>query len=356
MGGEQSAVEGTWAADAAIVEVAHDSEERSRSEPSYPEVDAAGEDALPLVISVIEKRYGSRPALLGVSASLDNGVTALLGPNGAGKSTLIRCLAGIQTWDSGNVSVFGRPLDKAGRRQVGYMPETTAFPKELRVDALLRFACAAKGIKVGWRDEVAEKARAAGIADFGHRVIGTLSKGYRQRLALAQAMLGDPPILVLDEPVASLDPISVVEIREAIRTYSRSACVLVSTHQLAEARALCDRVLILESGRLAFDGPLTAMGGDMDHDVEIHVRGLEPEFAKAVVEEIPTTVSSLPAKQGGDLVLRLRGARKDEIAAVVRRLVLAGGDVTGVEGVGDSLENAFARAISSAGQVPHELP
>jgi ABC-2 type transport system ATP-binding protein len=343
------------AAEAATVEVARELEGRGRSEPSYLQTDPADEDARPLAISGIEKRYGSRPALLGVSASFDLGLTALLGPNGAGKSTLIRCLAGIQTWDSGKISVFGQPLDKAGRRQVGYMPETTAFPKELRVDALLRFACAAKGIKAGWRDEVAEKAQAAGIAEFGNRVIGTLSKGYRQRLALAQAMLGDPPILVLDEPVASLDPISVVEIQEAIRTYSRSACVIVSTHQLAEARALCDRVLILDRGRLAFDGPLLAMGGDMDHEVEIHVRGLEPELAKVVVEEIPTAVFSSPARQGEDLVLRLRDVRKDEIATVVRHLVLAGGDVTGVEAVGDSLENAFARAVSIAGQVSHEL-
>ncbi len=242
MGGEQSAVEGTWAAEAAIVEVAHDSEERSRSEPSYPEVDAAGEDARPLVISVIEKRYGSRPALLGVSASLDNGVTALLGPNGAGKSTLIRCLAGIQTWDSGQRLGLRQALGQSGASAGGLYAETTAFPKELKSTRCYGSPAPPRESRSADRDEVAEKARAAGIADFGHRVIGTLSKGYRRRLALAQAMLGDPPILVLDEPVASLDPISVVEIREAIRTYSRSACVLVSTHQLAEARALCDRV------------------------------------------------------------------------------------------------------------------
>src|SRR5258705_10655263 len=121
------------------------------------------------------------------------------------------------------------------------MPEPNVFTKELRVDALLRFACAAKGIKEGWREEAARKVQLDGIGDHGHRLIGTLSKGYRQRLALAQAMLGDPPILLLDAPVAALYPLSLVEIREAIRTYARSACVLVPTHQCAEARPPCDR-------------------------------------------------------------------------------------------------------------------
>jgi len=334
------------AAEAAIANAAACSSEPGLQDGDGP-ARVGPDEARPLVISGLDKRYGSRRALLGVSASFHNGLTALLGPNGAGKSTLLRCLAGIQTWDSGDITVFGRSLVKAGRRQVGYMPETTAFPKELRVDALLRFACAAKGIKEGWREEAARKVQLVGIGDHGHRIIGTLSKGYRQRLALAQAMLGDPPILLLDEPVASLDPISVVEIREAIRTYARSACVLVSTHQLAEARTLCDRVLILDKGRLVFDGPLLAMGGDTECEVEIHLRGLERASAEVLLEETPRAVSWSPTMQGEDIVLRLQSARAPEIAAVVRRLVSAGGDVMRVESVGDSLEKAFARAVSS---------
>jgi ABC-2 type transport system ATP-binding protein len=341
------------AAEAAIANAAACS-----SEPGLQDGDSPArvglDEARRLVISGLEKRYGPRRALHGVNASFENGLTALLGPNGAGKSTLLRCLAGIQTWDAGDISVFGRALDQAGRRQVGYMPETTAFPKELRVDALLRFACAAKGIGKGWREEATHKAQLAGIADVRHRVIGSLSKGYRQRLALALALLGDPPILLLDEPVASLDPISVVEIRQAVRTYARMACVIVSTHQLAEARALCDRVLILDQGSVVFDGPLLAMGGDLDCDVEIHVRGLGREQAEGILDETPRAVSWSPAMQGEDVILRLRGARRAEIATVVRRLVSAGGDVMRVEGVGDSLENAFARAVTNASEVSDE--
>ena len=328
-------------------------EDPDGASPTLADVAGKVDGAALLSISGLEKRYGSRPALLGVSATLGIGLTGLLGPNGAGKSTLIRCLAGIQTWDAGEIRVSNRPLEKAGRRQVGYMPETTAFPKELRVDAFLRFACVAKGIKGDWRAEVERKAEAAGIAALGRRIIGTLSKGYRQRLALAQAMLGDPPLLLLDEPVASLDPISVVEIREAIRAYSRSACVIVSTHQLAEARALCDRVLILDQGRLAFDGPLAAMGAGHDHDVEIHVLGLEPRHVDGIIGVGPARAArAAPAPTGdGLVVVRLRDADRSQIAAVVRSLVSAGGDVTGVERTGDSLEGAFAHAVSTSAAV-----
>ena len=328
-------------------------EEPGGALPAQTDVPAKGDGAALLSISGLEKRYGSRPALLGVSATLGIGLTGLLGPNGAGKSTLIRCLAGIQTWDAGGVRLSNRPLEGAGRRQVGYMPETTAFPKELRVDAFLRFACVAKGIKGDWRDEAERKAQAAGIAAFGRRIIGTLSRGYRQRLALAQAMLGDPPLLLLDEPMASLDPISVVEIREAIRDYSRSACVIVSTHQLAEARALCDRVLILDHGRLAFDGPLAAMGAGHDHDVEIHVLGLEPRQVDVILGSgAPGADSALPSPTGnGLIVVRLREADGYHIGAVVRSLVSAGGDVIRVERTGDSLEGAFAHAISNSAAV-----
>ena len=340
-------------AEAVTGSVLSSSEAPDGAPPRLTDVPAEGDGAALLSISGLEKRYGSRPALRGVSATLGIGLTGLLGPNGAGKSTLIRCLAGIQPWDAGEVRMFDHPLEGAGRRQVGYMPETTSFPKELRVDAFLRFACVAKGIKGDWRAEAERKAEAAGIAALGRRIIGTLSKGYRQRLALAQAMLGDPPLLLLDEPVASLDPISVVEIRDAIRAYSRTACVIVSTHQLAEAQALCDRVLILDHGRLAFDGPLAAMGAGHDHDVEIHVLGLERRQVDGILGmAAPGAASASPSRTGdGLIVVRLRDADGNQIGAVVRSLVSAGGDVIRVERTGDSLEGAFAHAISSSAAV-----
>jgi ABC-2 type transport system ATP-binding protein len=209
-------------------------------------------DTVPgLEITGLRKRYGASAwALDGVTVSFGVGVTGLLGPNGAGKSTLLRCIAAVENWDQGTVQ----------RPAVGYMPESVAFPGELRVRSYLRLVCSAKGVGRAWRDEIEDKLHATGLAGASDRIIGTLSKGYRQRLGLAQAMIGEPPVLILDEPVSSLDPVSLIDVRRTIRRYARSACVVVSTHQLAEARALCDRVVLLDHGRIAFDGPISEMG------------------------------------------------------------------------------------------------
>jgi len=225
-----------------------------------------------LVLVDLRKRYGPSPwALDGVTVSFGLGLTGLLGPNGAGKSTLMRCVAGVENWDDGSV--------RSGA--VGYLPETVAFPGELRVRSYLRWVCSAKGVGRGWRAEVDDKLYAAGLVEVGDRIIGTLSKGYRQRLGLAQAMIGDPPVLILDEPVSSLDPISLLDVRRSIRRYARSACVVVSTHQLAEARALCERVVLLDRGRIAFDGPITEMGPGGGSGGET-ADALEEAFAQAV--------------------------------------------------------------------------
>ena len=225
-----------------------------------------------VALTDLRKRYGSSPwALDGVTVSFGGGLTGLLGPNGAGKSTLMRCVAGVENWDRGSI--------RAGA--VGYMPETAAFPGELRVRSYLRWVCSAKGIGRAWRAEVDDKLYATGLAEAADRIIATLSKGYRQRLGLAQAMIGDPPVLILDEPVSSLDPISLIDVRRSIRRYARSACVVVSTHQLAEARALCERVVLLDRGRIVFDGPITEMGQDGPPGAE-NPDALEEAFAHAV--------------------------------------------------------------------------
>jgi ABC-2 type transport system ATP-binding protein len=233
-----------------------------------------GEPGATLEIVGLCKRYGGAThAVDGVTVSFTPGLTGLLGPNGAGKSTLMRCIAGVENWDEGSIAVAA----------VGYMPETVAFPSELRVRSYLRLACSAKGVGRGWRSEIDRKLEATGLEEMGEKIIGTLSKGYRQRLGLAQAMIGDPPVLILDEPVSSLDPISIVEVRRAIRAYARSACVVVSTHQLAEATALCDRVVLLDRGRIVFDGPMAEMGRDMPGTRPLGgPDGLEEGFAHAV--------------------------------------------------------------------------
>jgi len=224
-----------------------------------------------LSVSGLTKSYGGRRAVAGVSFELGCGVTGLLGPNGAGKSTLIRCLAGLGAWDEGEVRIGGidpswRSRDARGR--VGYMPERVSFPPEMRVEHYLRFAAEGKGIpRSGRRAAIAAALARAGLEEVRSRIIANLSKGYRQRVGLAQAMLGDPPILILDEPSAGLDPLHVIEIRAVLVDYAAARAVLVSTHSLDEVRRLCARVLVLSQGRLVYDGSTAGMavGEELEH-------------------------------------------------------------------------------------------
>ena len=186
-------------------------------------------------------------------------VLALLGPNGSGKSTLMRCLIGFFSPTSGRVRVGGvdvaeRPV--VARRQIGYLPEQVTLYPELSVRRYLGFVAGMKGL-VGSarRKAVRDVIEQCGLTDVAKRPTGNLSKGYRQRVGLAQALLGDPELLVLDEPTVGLDPVQTVELRELVRGL-RGRTVLLSTHILTEAASLCTRVAVLKDGRLlAIDTP-----------------------------------------------------------------------------------------------------
>ena len=226
------------------------------------------EAGAPLVsVSHLTKSYGTRPAVRDVSFEARAGVTGILGPNGAGKSTLLRCLAGLSGWDSGDIRIAG--LDPArrtaeARRKIGFMPERVAFPSEMRVARYLRYVAEMKGVPARQRRDVVDVAiHRAGLDETRSRVVGNLSKGYRQRVGLAQALLGEPPVLILDEPSAGLDPLNVIEFRDVIRACAGDRAVLVSTHMLTEARVLCDRLVVMSAGTVVYDGATTefAVGG-----------------------------------------------------------------------------------------------
>jgi len=231
-------------------------------------------------VAHLTKSYGARPAVSDVTFEASCGVTGILGPNGAGKSTLLRCLAGLAGWDSGAVSVAGVDLARRpaeARRRIGFMPERVAFPLEMRVERYLRFVAEMKGLPARSRREAVEGALVrAGLETARSRILGNLSKGYRQRVGFAQALLGEPPVLILDEPSAGLDPLHVMEFRQVIRDCARDRAVLVSTHMLSEARLLCDRVVVMSDGTVVYDGATT------DFAVEGTTEAVEEAFRLAV--------------------------------------------------------------------------
>jgi len=202
--------------------------------------------------------YGSFCAVDHVSFSIDTGeIVGLLGPNGAGKTTTMRMLACFLPATEGTATVNGSDIHRNAsdvRRQIGYMPESNPLYPEMRVREYLQFRCELKGVARNLRGKrIDECLDLCGLEDRVRDVIGTLSKGYRQRVGLADALLGSPRLLILDEPTIGLDPNQIRQTRDTIRQLSESHTILLSTHILQEVEAICERVLILDRGRVVAD-------------------------------------------------------------------------------------------------------
>lgn len=243
-------------------------------------------------VSHLTKKYGHRLAVEDVSfAVADGGICGLLGPNGAGKSTIMNILTGYLSATSGQVTVAGHPLPEeadAAKKCVGYLPEQPPLYPEMTVQEYLDFAAELKGVKKAERKEqVCSAARRTGLEKVLPRLIRSLSKGYRQRVGIAQALLGSPKLIILDEPTVGLDPAQVIEIRKLIRELGQAHTVILSSHILSEVQAVCQQVLILSKGRLAASGSLqelTANGRSLE-EVFLELTGGETEESTGEEDE-----------------------------------------------------------------------
>jgi ABC-2 type transport system ATP-binding protein len=212
-------------------------------------------------VNKISKQYGKLRALDGVSFQVSKGeVIGLLGPNGAGKTTLMKILTGYLEPDAGDASVHG--IDVIGdpllaQRRIGYLPESAPLYGEMLVQEYLDMMAALRGVGPGERTaRIADAVRATGLLDRQTQPIATLSKGYRQRVGIAQAIVHRPDVLILDEPTTGLDPTQIAEIRDLIKRLAANTTVLLSTHILSEVEATCERVLVIMRGRLRADAKL----------------------------------------------------------------------------------------------------
>lgn len=215
-----------------------------------------------IVIKDLTKKYGNQLALDKVSFSIKKGeVVGLLGPNGAGKSTLMKSVSGAILPDGGDVllnefSVLKHPLET--KKRIGFLPENNPLYYEMYVKEYLRFVADIRKVKKSLVDEVIER---VGLTPESHKKIKQLSKGYKQRVGLAQAILSDPDILILDESTNGLDPNQILEIRELIRSIGQSKTVILSTHIMQEVEAICSRVILLNHGKVVSDSPIEEFKG-----------------------------------------------------------------------------------------------
>ncbi|MFH2005812.1 MAG: ATP-binding cassette domain-containing protein [bacterium] len=206
----------------------------------------------------LTKAYTETVAVDGISFSVSKGeVVGFLGPNGAGKTTTLKMLTCFMPATAGTASINGYDISTQSirvRRSIGYLPENNPLYEEMRVAEYLRFRAALKWVRWSQRRRNVDEALAqCGLTDVTHRTIGQLSKGYRQRVGLADTLVGDPPVLILDEPTAGLDPQQIVEVRELIKRLSEVKTILLSTHYLPEVEQTCDRVIVINRGRIVLD-------------------------------------------------------------------------------------------------------
>src|SRR5688572_3498810 len=299
----------------------------------------------------LTKDYGTVVAVRDVSFSVGKGeVVGFLGPNGAGKSTTLRVLAGFLGATSGRVSIAGHDIatdSLAARRALGYMPEAAPLYPELRVREYLDFRAALKQVPSRERKKAVERALELGkIVDVAETVIGHLSKGYRQRVALADALVSKPGLLILDEPTAGLDPNQILEVRKLLRELGESHTILLSTHILSEVEAVCDRALVIARGRLVAEGTLAELltkqkARDYTITARASATGLESAIANVENAQLLTS-ESLP---GGfrRAIVHASGDDPDSIVEhVVAALVAAGAGVRGVSPLRATLEEVFA--------------
>jgi ABC-2 type transport system ATP-binding protein len=228
----------------------------------------------PLIsVSHLSKNYGETSVLNNVSFDIAKGeIVGFLGTNGAGKTTLMRILTTYLQADKGKVLIDRLDVQKdylAVRRRIGYLSEVPALYNNMSVSAYLRFACRLKDVSSKKETSEIERVMSeCNLKDVQHKTIGILSKGFRQRIGIAQAFVNEPPILILDEPTSGLDPIQIIQVRHLIKNCAGKQTVLLSTHILSEIEEMAERVLILKDGRIAFDHRLDSLPQDQSKSLE----------------------------------------------------------------------------------------
>jgi len=300
-------------------------------------------------VNNLVKKYGDHLAVDDITFTIeDNLIYGFLGPNGAGKSTTMNIMTGYIGFTSGEVLINGHDIlaePEKAKRCIGYLPELPPLYKNMTVDEYLVFAAELKAVPKSKRKEEIEKAiESTSLSDVRHRLINNLSKGYKQRVGLAQALIGSPEIIILDEPTVGLDPKQIIEIRDLIRTLGKNHTVLLSSHILSEVQEVCDKVLIIHHGKLIAEGTPEELKQHLGSQIiEVSVKtnsdaDLEKMFA--AIENVSAV--ELSPVNNGEVTIKLTTPAESNIQeAIYNTCVRAGLPITMLKTSEFSLEQIF---------------
>lgn len=304
-------------------------------------------------IQNLVKNYGGIQAVKNISFTVEEGeIVGFLGPNGAGKSTVMNILTGYLSSTAGDVEVNGinvleNPVE--AKRQIGYLPEQPPLYPDMTVKEYLSFVYDLKGCKLKKDAHLDEICEVVKIKDVYNRVIRNLSKGYRQRVGIAQALIGNPKVVIFDEPTVGLDPKQIIEIRSLIRDLGRNHTVILSTHILPEVQAVCDRIVIINKGRIVANEKTMEISRAVEGagKLSIKICGPEREVSSALraISGI-STVEALGARDADSITYYVESTKGLDVRKVIFRVMAQNGwPIIGMESMGVNLEDIFLSVV-----------
>ncbi len=305
----------------------------------------------------LTKYYVRNKALDNVSFTLKEGeILGFLGPNGAGKSTTMNIITGYLSSDSGSVEIDGINIlenPTAAKKKIGYLPEIPPLYNDMTVKSYLEFIFRLKKVRKPMKEHINSICEQVRISDVKEKIIKNLSKGYRQRVGLAQALIGDPPVLILDEPTVGLDPQQIIEIRRLIRELGKKHTIILSSHLLSEVQAVCDKILIINNGRIVADeltSSLTGTGASTEK-LRLIIEGRKPQVQSALQKvDGVTNVTYLGEAEKGCCEFTV-DSRRDVRRLIFRSLAKTDFNILQMTPVELSLEDTYLNIITGKSDI-----
>ena len=306
-------------------------------------------------VKKLTKNYGNIKAVDNISFTVGEGeILGFLGPNGAGKSTTMNIITGYISSTSGTVTIDGKEIlenPKEAKAKIGYLPEIPPLYTDMTVKKYLEFMFDLKKVKLPKKEHIEEVMRLVRITEQADRIIKNLSKGYRQRVGFAQALLGNPPVLILDEPTVGLDPMQIIEIRKLIKSLGKKHTIILSSHVLSEISATCDRILVISNGKIVADAKTDELSSSTagEEKLALVVEGAASDIISAI-KNIPAVirVNKISEKNGNSAKYMVKyekdhDVRRDVFNAIAR----IGCPILDMQSGNETLEEMFLKLTAN---------